>query len=203
MRGHAWKLLFLGMPSRLLKPSIPKTSLYCGLSVYIVILLFLLSRAGSTILLVICVAPGLVYGIGIGATAGVRVSDARAILFVLFCLMLNFGCVFFVTRDLLDHNPYLVLKLVTASTVSAVLFTVVYDLLLLRRFSFYRTIAMPSILGLAASVFSALFTYLLNSREYNEFVSFIIWMGMLSIFPVWQYLIGLNLFVSDQKPPGR
>jgi hypothetical protein len=71
--------------------------------------------------------------------------------------------------------------------------TICFDLIVLRRFSVFRTIAIPSIFGIASSVLSAVCMYLLIVAMYSEWVSTLLWVGMLSIFPLWQYLIGVNI----------
>jgi hypothetical protein len=176
-----------------LKPSISKAALSSGLTVFIIILILLFSSAGSFILVAIYVAPGLVYGLALTASAKSPVSAFGSVLFVLLSMAINIICVYCVSQDFLDQGHFAPLKLLICGTAGAVLLTICYDFLLLRRFSVLRTIVMPSILGIAASLFSALFMYLLLSGKYNEVVSTILWVGMLAVFPLWQYLIGLNL----------
>jgi hypothetical protein len=176
-----------------MQTTISKAALASGLLVFAIILILLFSGAGSFILLAIYGAPGLIYGLALTAPAHNRVSAFRSISFVLLSMTINIVCVYYVSNDFLDYSHYAPLKLVACSTIGAVLFTSGYALVILRRFSAFRTIAMPSILGIVASLFSALFMHLLISNKYNEFVSSILWVGMVAIFPLWQYLIGLNL----------
>jgi hypothetical protein len=178
-----------------LKTSISKAALSSGLLVFIILLIFLFSRAGDFFFLAIYVAPGLVYGLALTASANNPVSAVRGMIFVLLSVVINFGCVYFVCQDFLDLDPGYIapLKLVICGGIGAVLLTSSYDLLLVRLFSVFRTIAVPSILGIGASLFSAFFMYLLDSGNYNKFVTTILWVGMLAVLPLWQYLIGLNL----------
>jgi hypothetical protein len=176
-----------------LKTSISKAALASGLLVYIIILVLLFSRAGSSILLAICVAPGLVYGLALTTSANKPVSAIRAIFFVLLSMAINIMCVYYTTENFPFSGQNESFKLVLFSAIGAILLTICYDLVLVRRFSVFRTIVLPSILGIAASLVSTLCMYLLISDKYNEFVSTILWVGMLTVFPLWQYLIGLNL----------
>ncbi len=52
---------------------------------------------------------------------------------------------------------------------------------------------MPSILGIVASLLSAICMHLLDSGEFNEFGTAVFQVGTFAMFPLWQYLIGLNL----------
>jgi hypothetical protein len=182
-----------------LKTSISKAALSSGLFVFIILLILLFSHAGGFILLATYVAPGLVYGLALTASANNPVSTVRSVVFILLSMVINIGCVYVVWQAFLDPGYHAPLKLVVCGAIGAVLLTGCYDLLLVRRFSVFRTIAMPSILGIGASLFSALFMYLLNSGTYNTFISTILWIGMLAVFPLWQYLIGLNLGYHEKK----
>jgi hypothetical protein len=175
------------------KTSISKAALVSGLLVFVILLILLFSSAGDFILLAIYVAPGLVYGLALTASANNPVSAVRSVVFVLLSVVINIVCVYFVCQDFLDPGYFAPLKLVACGGIGAVLLTSLYDLLLVRRFCVFRTIAIRSFLGIGASLFSAFFMYLLNSGTYNKFVSTILWVGMLAVFPLWQYLIGLNL----------
>jgi hypothetical protein len=175
------------------KTSISKAALASGLLVFVILLILLFSSAGDIILLAIYVAPGLIYGLALTASANNPVSAVRSVVFVLLSVVINIVCVYFVGQDFLDSGYDGPLKLVACGAIGAVLFTSCYDLFVVRRFSTFRTIVMPSILGIGASLFSAFFMYLLNSGNYNKVVSTFLWVGMLAVFPLWQYLTGLNL----------
>jgi len=176
-----------------LKTSISKAALGSGILVFLLILIPLFCGGGSFILLVIYGAPGLIYGLALTASAKNPVSALRGVFFVALSLVINATCVYYVSVDFLNAKVYAAFESVTFSTVSAVLLTMCYDLIILRRFSVFRTIAMPSILGIAASLFSALFIYFIVSGRHSEFLSSMLWAGMMSVFPLWQYLIGLNI----------
>jgi hypothetical protein len=176
-----------------LKTSISKAAFASGLLVFIILLVLLFSRAGSTILLAICVVPGLVYGLALTASTNKPVSPIRAIFLVLLSMAINFTCVYCTTENFPFCGQTEAFKLVLFSAIGAILLTICYDLVLVRRFSVFRTLAMPLILGTAASPVSTLCMYLFISDKYDGFVSTILWVGMLTIFPLWQYLIGLNL----------
>ena len=193
-----------------MKTSISKAALSSGLLVYLIILAFLFSHAGSFILLAIYIVPGLLYGLALTASAPNTASAVGSVLFVILSVVINIACVYYVCQDFVDQGRFAGLKLVVASSVGAVSLTSCYDFLLLRRFSVFRTIAMPSILGMAASLVSALCMYFLIPDKENGFVATILWVGMLAIFPLWQYLIGFNLayHVRSNHPvelsePGR
>lgn len=119
----------------------------------------------------------------------------RSALFVLLSLVINIFCVYYVSNDFLDldNSQFAPVKSVACSTAAAMVVTICYDFIILRRFSFFRSLVMPSVLGFASSMLSALCMYLLNSGKYSEVVSAILWTGVLSVFPLWQYLIGLNI----------
>jgi hypothetical protein len=183
-----------------LNTSISKAALRSGLSVFLFLLILLFSKAGSFLLFAICVAPGLVYGLALTTSAKNPVSAFGKLFLILLAMTINIGCVYYVSNDFLDldYNQYAAFKSVTCSTIGAILFTLCYDLLILRRFSVFRTIVMPSIMGMVSSLFSAFCMYLIVSGSYNEFVSASLWVGMLSIFPLWQYLIGLNIYYHSR-----
>jgi hypothetical protein len=147
------------------------------------------------------VAPGLIYGLALTAATDNRASDALSVLFMLLSLIINIISVRFASEEFFEAGHYTALKLVTAGTVSAALFTAFYDILLLRRFSVFYSIAMPSIMGIVASLLCAFSMHLLVSGKYGEFVSGVFWIGMLSIFPLWQYLIGLNINFHNRFVP--
>ncbi len=180
---------------KIMKSSISKVALKCGLAVYLLILLLLLTKTGSLILLAIWIGPGLVYGIALIAAEDCPVAGFRQLVFILLSLAINMACVYFVSRDFLDvdYQPIEALVSVGCSLAAGVLFTMGYDLLILRRFSLFRTIVLPLVFGTSSSLLSATCMFLLGSGRYNEVVSYLLWAGMLSIFPLWQYLIGLNL----------
>src|SRR5580658_6405367 len=103
--------------------SISKTALRSGLSVYLIIVALLFTKAASFILLTICVAPGLVYGLALISSVKNPVSGFRRLFFVLLSMTINFACVYYVSRDFLDvdYNPNEALNSVACSTIAAAL----------------------------------------------------------------------------------
>jgi hypothetical protein len=178
-----------------LKKDISIASLRCGLLVFFILTLTLLCKGGSFILLSIYVAPGLFYGLVLLSSVDPPNSAVGTILFMVLCVAINIFCVYQVTKDALniDPSPYTASKVITYSTLGAVMLSIFYDLLVAHRFSVFYTIAMPTILGIVASLVSAGCMYILFAGKYNEFVSGLLWIGMFTIFPIWQYLLGLNI----------
>lgn len=175
--------------------SVSKMALRTGLLAYLLMVILLFARSASFLLLVICGAPGLVYGLTLIFSTRNPVSGLRRLFFVLFSMTINIACVYYVSREFLDVdvNRYMPFISVTCSTIAAVLLTIGYDFLVMRRFSVFCTIVLPAIIGIASSLVSAFCMHLLISGSNKEFVSYMGWAGMLSVFPLWQYLIGLNL----------
>jgi len=178
-----------------LQKDISKASLRCGILTFLIITIALLCRGGSFILLLIYAAPGLFYGLTLVSSMDAQDSPLGTILFMILSLTINIFCVYQVTKDALytDPSPYAALKLVTYGTLGAVMLSLSADLLIFRRFSIFYTIAMPAILGIVASLLSAGCMYILFTGKYSEFVSGLLWIGMFTIFPLWQYLFGLNV----------
>jgi hypothetical protein len=175
--------------------TITKAAFRSGLLVFLAILILLFTKAGSFVIIAIYLAPGLAFGLGLTSAVKNQVSAFSSIFFVLLSMAINIFCVYYVSNDFLDldYGHYASIKSVICSAIGAAALTMGFDFIILRRFSVIRSIVMPSILGIASSLLSAFFMYLLISGKYNEFESAILWIGMLSIFPLWQYLIGLNI----------
>jgi len=155
----------------------------------------LLCRGGGFIVLLIYAVPGLFYGLTLVSSVDPPVTTLGTILFIILSMVINILCVYGVLRDFMnvDAGPYVALELVTYSTVGAVTLGLCYDLLVVRRFSLFYTIAMPALLGIAASLPSAGCMYALLTGKYNEFTSTVLWIGMFTIFLLWQSLFGLNV----------
>ena len=143
--------------------------------------------------MLIYAAPGLFYGLTLVASSDPPASGPGAILFIPLSVGINILCVYQIFGDLMDNKPYVALKQVSYSAIGAVMLSLCYDTLVARRFSLLYTIALPTILGIAASLFSAGCMYLLVTGKFNEFTSTVLWIGMFTTFPLWQYLFGLNV----------
>jgi hypothetical protein len=137
-------------------------------------------------------APGLFYGFALAAYCEKPTTALQEILFLLLSIIINVYCVYQI--DFLnDKNKYPYVRLLTNGGVGAILLSLCYDLILVKRFSALYTVILPFLYGVMASVISAACMYLLHSNRYHEPVSGILWIGMYTIFPMWQYFFGLNI----------
>jgi hypothetical protein len=176
-----------------LQKDISIASLRLGLAIFLLIAIMLFCGGGYFSLFIALIVPGVGYGMVLAASVENPRSDLRTIFFIIVSMFINVFCVWRIYIDFMDNESYASMKVVTYSTIAAVVLSICFDRLIVGRFSLYYTIAMPALLGIAASLCSAGCMYLLMTGQYNEFISGLLWIGMFTIFPLWLYFFGLNV----------
>ncbi|WP_431216438.1 hypothetical protein ACQ86N_18575 [Puia sp. P3] len=154
--------------------------------------LLLLGRGGVFILLVMAVAPGLGFGLVLMSSVENIRYPLGGVLFILLSLAINTGCSALVTINFLKSGHYAPFNLIAFSAIGAVLLNLCYDLLLVGRFSLYHTIAMPAILGIGASLIGAACMQIFLSSKPEDPVATLLYLGIFTVFPLWQYLFARN-----------
>jgi hypothetical protein len=166
-------------------------SLWSGVSIQIFLLTLLLVHEGTFLLATAYLAPGLIYGFVLAAHDNNRHSDVRDLTFIFLSLVINALCVHEV--NLLNDERSAAFNLILCGGAGAALLKTCYDLVLHRRFSFLYTVVLPYIFGVLSTLIPSACMYLAPAESNSAFVSGLCWVGILSVYPIWQYLFALNI----------
>jgi hypothetical protein len=175
-----------------LKTDISILSFRTGLLLLVISTLTLLAKGGSFILVFTHLLPGLFYGFVLASNLEKQRALWRKIVFILLSTAIYIFCVYKV--DILNDNTSAPIRLLGYSALGSLSLKLCYDLILTGRFSFVYTLVLPIVCGLLGSAVSAGSMYLIVSKNVtNEFISTLLWIGMFTVFPFWQFLFGLNI----------
>lgn len=175
-----------------------RQAFWAGLILLSICTIGVMLNLGSLVVIVTHFFPGLVLGLLVTESVIHPLPVSKKIVFVFTSTAIYIAGVFFIDIDDEERIGTSV-KLLTASSVGAVLLALAYDLILEKRISILHSFALPFIYGIAASTLSAFCIYYLQVvRVDKSLEEGILWLGIFSIFPMWYYFFALNI---QQKTP--
>lgn len=145
------------------------------------------------------IVSGMLYGIVLASFMNKQSSNWEKAVFIIAATAINFYCAYQV--DFMNEGKGASLRIFEYSGIGSILLRLSYDLLLSKKFSILYVFIITPIFCVAGSALSALCVHILQSGNYNEFVSTILWLGMFSIFPIWQCLFGLSIHIQNKDFP--
>jgi len=171
-----------------------KTSFKTGLILFGLCTLTLAVKGGSMLLLFAGILPGLVYGFILTHRYDKNISGTKQFIFTLLSTVINWFSASFVIAAYSDKvldAPY---ELICLSVLSFFFLKFLYDFYLQDKFTFLYSFFLPVVFGILAGLVSAFCIYfVVTILDINEVLHFFLFMGIFAIFPIWQYLFGLNL----------
>jgi hypothetical protein len=185
-----------------LKQAIIKNSFYCGLLIFAINFLFVLSKAMSALLIFSNILPGFVYAIVLCDFDNNKLNLKRFIF-----ISVSGGLYIFTTwvatgDSFFGDNTKLCFPI--ASVLGATLLLTLYYLLIDKNFSLLKGLLVTTCIG----IFTSIFPYLGDTLEQNindiDIKGYVIFGFTLLILPVWQTLFGWAIYIlkkgySQQK----
>lgn len=160
----------------LLKVDLIKNSLFSGLFLFVISILLFFIKAASVLLVFAALMPGFCYGIVLSLN---EKSIRSPGLIIWASTIIYTGCFFML--NLKDDSLWFILRLMLASSIGSVLLFLSYYFIINRSYHFKRTLLCMMLLGLSASIPSAICYYLLKITHYEIF-----FLAIFIIFPIWQ-----------------
>jgi hypothetical protein len=176
-----------------MKDKLVHSSLVLGLIMFGVCGLSILAKAGQVALIVFHIFPGIFFG-AVLITINNESGGLNKIALLLLSTGIYILCIYLM--DLRSNDKIIgPLRLLLASTLGAVLLSNSYWVLAKKIFSVKRCLILPAVAGITASIVSCLSMYFLYLDDYYEkyFEQIMIWVGLLSIFPIWMILFSMNI----------
>ena len=172
-----------------------KTTLISGLATFAICWISILFKAAFVAFVFITILPGPAYGIILLLYSG-KLSSLKTILFLLLTMLLYYSIIYFLNlHDFTDS--FLPYKIFISSICGSVLLKLLYDLIIEETFSFKSTVASPFLLGAISSILPSISAFGFQFIDDKSLFSFIS-IGLLSIFPLWQYLFSINMLNENE-----
>lgn len=181
-----------------MKDRLVHSSLAVGLIIFILCGLGILTEAGQVLLIVSHIFPGLLFGIVL-----ITVNNDSGSLNKIGLLLLSTGiyvfCIYL--TDLRTNDKFIgPLRLLLASTIGSVLLSNAYCMLSGRIFALKRCLLVPISIGIIASSLSCVSMYFFYTDYYERpFKQTLMWIGLLSIFPIWMTLFSMNIVKMNAR----
>jgi len=133
-----------------------------------------------------------------GPTLGLIISFFKKSTFIHRLIFFLTACIIYIlTLYIIDikNIDYKLspLRILFASTLSAVLLQFFFDLIFKTKISLKDTFFRPAVLGFIASVMTTIAAFFLEKAPTTGWLTIPLWIGLFSIFPIFFYLFGKQL----------
>lgn len=85
------------------------------------------------------------------------------------------------------------IRILLASTISAVLLQLFFDIIFKTKINYQDTFLRPAIFGFIAAILTTIAAFLFKITPTTGWYTVPLWLGLFSIFPLWFYLFGKQL----------
>jgi len=133
-----------------------------------------------------------------GPVLGLIISIFKKAPFIQRLLFFTIACIIYVLTLLMidiKNIDYKLspLNLLFASSASAVLIQLFFDIIFKSKINFRNTFYKPALFGLLASILTTLAAFYFESAPTTGWLTVPLWIGLFSIFPLWYVLLGKHL----------
>ena len=167
-----------------------KTLLIAGCFIFCFATLGMLYREAIMVILFTLLIPGPTLGLIISVFK--KSTIIYRIIFFLTACVIYISTLYIIDIKSIDYklSP---IKILLASTISAVLLQLFFDIIFRTKVNYKDTLLRPAFLGFIASILTTIAAFLFNITPTTGWLTVPLWLGLFSIFPLWFYLFGKHL----------
>lgn len=170
--------------------TLPKTLLIAGCFIFLFAILGMLYQEAIMVILFTLLIPG--------PTLGFIISFFKKSTFIyrLIFFLTAIG-IYVLTLYLIDikNIDYKLspLRILFASTLSAVLLQLFFDIIFKTKINFIDTFFRPAFFGFIASILTTTAAFFFKEAPTTGWLTILLWLGLFSIFPIFFFLFGKQL----------